>query len=43
MFFVVSKVYEKIKESNLMSHGRNTKDKVGMIMTFLVCVMKAGI
>lgn len=43
MFFVVSKVYEKIKKSNLVSHGRKTKDKVRMIIIFLVCVMKTDI
>lgn len=32
--FIVSKVYKKTKESNLMSNGRNTKDKVGIIMIF---------
>lgn len=31
-FFVVSKVCEKAKESNLMSNGGNPKDKVGTIM-----------
>lgn len=29
-----------MKESNLMSNGKNAKDKVGIIMTFLVCGMK---
>lgn len=39
--FCSLKVCEKTKESNLRN-GRNTKDKAGAIMIFLVCGMKLG-